>query len=318
MGQGKEAKKNNRLLDTEYGRVGNQYDANYQRNLAGADAARDRADSVFGQARQGYTNFLARPRTQFSAGARSLPGLQLFANTGGLSDENISRMRGAGGYDEFARTGGLSDTDRGMIRSAGTASIPGFYNALAAELSRGKDLSGGGPGYNSQASLLSRDRSRAASDAALNAELGLTNQVNEGRRWGISGLAGAEGNVVDALQRGKMFGISGLGELDRADKSYDLENQGLDLQALGGLRGLRSDTPGEVAMYERLLQEAMAGGAGARRGLIQDRMQYNPNKSFIERVGPYLNLGAGLAGAIFGGGGGRGAIQGIDIPKGFH
>lgn len=283
-----------------------------ERLMPGLYGAQQRAGQLYGDISSGYRNFLNRPKTPFSSSA--MPYYQEFARTGGINDENRSRIRGGGVFDEFARTGGLSEADKGNIRAQGTAAIPGFFDSLSAELGRANEATGGtNPGYNSQMSMLARDRSRGAADAALNAELGIMGQVNEGRRWGANSMSGAENALVDATQRGRLAGINGIGDLDKFGADYGLRQEGMDLSALSGLGNLYSSRPGEVGMYEDLLANALFGGAQARRGLIQDYMQYNPNRSWAERNAPWIQAGSALLGSAltggFGGGDGMSAAN---------
>jgi len=85
-------------------------------------------------------------------------------------------------------------------------------------------------------------------------------------------------------------GAQGLYQGDRDDAEFELGNRGLNLEALGGLRGLRTDVPGEVAMYEDLIGQGMRDRMGGIRGNLQDRMGYNQNKGF----GGYLMDGLGM------------------------
>lgn len=308
MGQSREAKKTNQMLDREYGNTSRQFDDFYNSRNRFADEARGRSNQAYNSAYQGYQDVFNDPSGGGGSRNRGVnpgrAGYDEFARTGGLSGENINRIRGNGVFDEFSRTGGLSNIDVANMRLYGSRTIPGFFDAVRRNLGSSSAAQGGyNPGYNSQTALLARDQARAAQDAALNTELGIVNTRNEGRRWGTEGMSGAERALVDANQRGRMFGIEGLNrgyefdrESDRYDRNFEAQNR---LAALEGMRGLRTDTPGEVGMYEEELLNSLMGGAGARRGLLQDRAAYNPNQNWFDKYGmPLLNAGAGVIGGL--------------------
>jgi hypothetical protein len=108
--------------------------------------------------------------------------------TGGISPEDQARMRGGGLYEEFAKTGGLSDKDRQNIRSRGTSGIPAMYDQMKQAQQRQAAVSGGyGPGANVMAGRMARQQQGGMADAALNSELGIQQQVNQGRQFGATG-----------------------------------------------------------------------------------------------------------------------------------
>lgn len=307
MGMSKQAKQANQQNQTEQQRFGKEV-TDYQNRLNPALAgAQQRADTSYNDIYGGYKNVLNRNRnTSGPFKSSAMPYFQEFAKTGGISPENQTRMRGNGVFDEFAKTGGLSEADRGNIRAQGTAAIPGFFDSLSAELGRQNEASGGtNPGYNSQTAMLARDKSRQSSDAALAAELGITNQVNQGREWGAQGVSDSEGRLVDATQRGRLAGITGMEGADEFGANYDLQRNaqdtGFDLSALQGMGNLRGQMPGEVGNYEDLLSKALFGGAAGRRGLMQDYMQYNPNQSWAQRNAPWIQAIAGAGGTALSG-----------------
>ncbi len=297
----------NQDLEREGRRVGSEYDQYNQRRNTLADDARTRSDAVFSQTLGGYQDFINRAKSGgFGRGPSSSRGYYKdFAETGGLDEENKRRIRGNGGFDEFAKTGGYNDADKTNIRSRALRTTPSFYDNVRNELDRANRQQGGGnPAFDASTAAIARQSSQATADASSDAEFGIMDRVNEGRKWGIGGMSDAETKLSDLLQRGKLAGAEGLSREDMAD--YDASSRGaeLELGALGGMRGLRTDTPGEVALYEDAVSGGMAGGAGARRGILNDRMAYNPNRSFAERLSPYLNMAGGVAGTLMGGPGG--------------
>lgn len=142
-------------------------------------------------------------------------GLKEFGRTGGLSSENINRMRGMGGFDEFAATGGIDPTQRANIRAKAISPIGSYATGTRDELSRRLALQGGyGPGFDSANRALQRDTSRAIADTSLNAELGIQDRVNEGRRFGISGIAGTEAGLAGLQSGNKLAGMQAAGNME--------------------------------------------------------------------------------------------------------
>lgn len=309
MGQSREAKKTNRMLDTEYNDSRNMYNQYLASREANANQARGRSDEAYNTAFSGYRNFLDRysGNPPGGGGGEGRAGYRRYSRGGGVTDENKQRIRGAGVFDEFARTGGYNEADKTNIRSRLTRSVPSFFENLKNEMSRQQVMSGGiNPTFDASLAALARQSSQATGDAVLDAETDIQDRVNQGRMWGSNSLSDAESRLVDAIQRGEMFGIEGLARKDSEDSQYDIANRGLELEALGGIRGLRTDAPGEVGMYEGLLQNAMQGRSGNAQNLLQQRMQYNPNRSWIERMAPLINAGVGIGSMFLPGGQFRG------------
>lgn len=229
----------------------------------GYQAASYSARPEFGEALQGYRNFAqtggideermraAHPSYQnfIQTGGidtarqkdidETIGMLKEFGRSGGVSEADRARMRGGGGYEEFAKTGGLSEEARQNIRSRATSVIPAAYQRATDEANRMRTLQGGyGPGATALRGRMLRESNQSAADAALNAELGIQQQVNQGRQFGIQGMSGSEqalqslvtGNqlagmsgsgqlgmsLANAIQQGRMFGTSGLDASERA------------------------------------------------------------------------------------------------------
>jgi hypothetical protein len=313
MGQSREAKKTNRMLDQEYSDTSRQYN-DYNTSREGyANEARGRSDQAYNTAYGGYQRYLDNyfdnpPSSGGNSEARA--GYRRYANGGGITDENKARIRGKGVFDEFARTGGYNEGDKTNIRSRLTSTIPAFYDAIRQQMQRQNvGMGGAGPTFDASLDALARQQSQAAGDATRDAELEINDRVNQGRQWGSSALSGAELGLVDATQRGETFGISGLRDLEGQDAQTDLANRGLTLQALQGLRGLRTDTPGEVSMYEGAIGNNMNAGANNRSNILQQRAAYNPNQSWLERMAPLINAGVGIGTSFLPGGAARGIFN---------
>lgn len=300
------ANKVNKDLETEGRRVGSQFDQYTQRREGLADEARGRSDAAYGSTMSGYQDLINRLKDP-AAGARGDSSRRYykdFAETGGLDDENKQRIRGMGVFDEFAKTGGWNEGQKANLRDRLTRGVASQYGNLRDELTRANASTGGSnPSFDASTSAMARQQFQQGQEALTDAETEIMDRVNQGRMWGSSSMSDAERALVDALQRGKMFGAEGMSREDDADWRAGAANREMELGALGGMAGLRGQTPGEVNMYEGAVAGGLQGGADARRGILNDRMAYNPNRSFAERISPYFNMAAGAAGSFFGGGG---------------
>lgn len=233
--------------------------------------AKERGDATFDTAFSGFKNLLGRGPSAYD------PMFKNFATTGGLTDENRRRIRGGGVFDEAARTGLVSEGDKSSLRARGARQAPAFFDALKDKFSTAAQTTGAGPSYTSSLSRMARDQSRAASDTALDTELDIMDRVNEGRRWGASGMSGSETGLAGLESANKRFGIEG-------GARNELANKGLDLEALRGIVGLRSSTPGEqFGLYDMILN-TIGSRAGASRGNLGLRTSYDPNVSWFDRL----------------------------------
>lgn len=310
MGRTREAKRVQSRIDTESDRINQDYDEFNRQRQGYGDAARGRSDLVFNEALDNYRNFIGSGGgAGFGIGPEARAGFRRYSRGGGLSPENINNLRAGGTFAEFARTGGLSEADKGTFRARGTASIPRFYENVRNNLATARAAQGNyAPGYDAQMAASTRDQANAFQDAATGVEADILDRVSRGRQWGAEGMSGAEQALVAALQRGEMFGIEGLARSDMFDSENDYRNRGLDLAAIEGMRGLRTDTPGEVDLYERSQLAGMGQRNQATAGMIDRNMAYNPGGNWWDRWGRDLaGFGVGVAGTFAGGGGPAGA-----------
>lgn len=285
MGRTKQSKQVGDQMFGEGNRINKQYDAYDTAQGGYANEARNRANFVFDETRGNYQKFLNNPSTGIGSSGF---GMDAFTP----SAENVSRMRGNGVFDEYAKTGGLSEADKGTYRARGIASIGSFYDNLKNQLARQRSIAGGtDPGFDAQTAALARQQSQGAQTAATNTEADILDRVTQGRQWGAGSLSDAERGVVDATQRGQMFGANA-----------NLQNRGLNLEALRGLQSLRTDVPGEVAMDEGNRLAGM-GQRNAAYGANMDRLgQYFPNNNWFDRNKALLGFGAGIGASFIPGG----------------
>ena len=189
-----------------------------------------------------------------------------FATTGGLSAQDIARMRDPG-YEEFANTGGISETQRAGMRARGTSPIAALYAQNKADLNRAQGMSGS-PGYAATMAKLARGAGQGMSEASLNAELGIMDQVNKGRQFGIAGRAGQETALQNLLSQNKLGGMGLAGDIGMRLGSAQATNRINATQAAG---------EADASLANTLTQNRLAGlGAAATqtRGL-EDSLTQN-------------------------------------------
>ena len=200
-----------------------------------------------------------------------IAGFKEFARTGGIGADEQDRMRGRGIYEEFSKTGGLSDADRANIRSRATSVIPAMYQQMGDESNRMSSVQGGyGPGRAALQSRLARDQASGLSDATRDAELGIMEQVNEGRQWGTEGMTSSEATLQDLLTRNKLQGLTGASQTQ-----LGLQNSMLQGRQYGtsGMTGLAENQRQAEIQREQIAAQNRASGAAssAANAALQQR-----------------------------------------------
>jgi len=186
-------------------------------------------------------------------------------NSGGLSDENRSRIRGNGVFDEFAKTGGLSGADVANMRSRGGSTIPAFYSSLKDEMERGKAVNNGfNPGYTGQVAKMARDQAHAAQAANLDTELGITDTRNKGRMFGASSLSDAERGLAGLESSNRMGALGGMRDIagHGEDPSAILQALGMGQDEIMQLLGARSQRYDNGNWFQKNLQPLVGAAAG--------------------------------------------------------
>lgn len=257
--------------------------------------AQTRSSDIYNQAAQGFGNIISSGGAVPNQGAikGDIRELQDWGRNS-ISPEDMARMRGGGGYEEFARTGGYSPQAIAELK-LNAAQVPqSFFSSLAGMNSRNQAVSGGqNPGFTAQQIALARERGRGATQAKLDADIGVNEAVNAGRRWGIGGMSDSENAVQQLLSRNRLAALSGALSGDTNLAQMGSQNA---LAALQGLRGLRTDVPGEVNMYDRELMNLIGGLDDSQRAALQLQLGANPDQGdFFQRFSRYAAPFAGLA-----------------------
>jgi hypothetical protein len=256
-----------------------------------------------------------------NARARGSSGIPAFYNRIREEGNRLGRVQGGGGPGQAALMSRLArDESRGVADAArdtelgikeavnkgrqwGTEGMTSSEVSLQDLLSRNKlaGMAGVSAATTGMADSIGRNRASAAGTAA-------GNEANwEGLRTGnqLAGTRGLEGMAESAAQRGMAASAQSSADA-RWRASFLADNM---LAGAGGLANLRTDVPGEVALYDRNRLES--------RGVWNQGMSAMPRDQGWGR--DLLNAAATGAGAYFGGmGGGGGGGQlpgGVDLKK---
>ena len=196
----------------------------------------------------------------------NIAGFKEFARTGGIGADEQDRMRGRGIYEEFSKTGGLSDADRANIRSRATSVIPAMYQQMGDEANRMSSVQGGyGPGRAALQSRMARDQASGLSDATRDAELGIMEQVNEGRQWGTEGMTSSEATLQELLTRNKLQGLSGASDTEQRLMDSIISGKQYGISGIGGLaeNQRQAEIQREQIAAQRAAARAASSGASA-------------------------------------------------------
>lgn len=281
--------------------------------------SQSRADQAWNTAYGGYSDFLKN----YSPGGAGYNSIYDKDRVGKI-DAGTARIRGdANDYRGFAhgdspagavygglmKDGGYDDKATADFRSRATSTIPSFYDALKQNMDRTNRIQGDiNPGYTSQSAAMARDAGQQAQKAATVAETELHDRIQAGKLEGArgyssnyaTGMAGAVGAENTANQTDL--------ELARYLQANGLQMGQLQLSGLAGLRGLRTDVPGEEKMnLDAILQGRQIGDNALNNTITQqgnqDARGFNKIKTILGALGSGLSTGIG-AGSLpsFGGG----------------
>lgn len=225
-----------------------------------------------------------------------------FRRFGGAEDKN--RLRGGGVFDEYSKTGGFSEADKSDFMAQATGTVPKFYESIANELDRMKNVTGGaGPGYDAQMAKLVRDRTQAGQGAILDAKTGLRTLMDNNRRWGTEGMMNSENllaqNQMQAM--GQAGGFAGQrASMDQAERNAQRDDDyRWTFGALGGLQDMYGMAPGEEGQLMSNINQSRQLRGGLQGQNLDRRMAYNPNVSAFDRAMQLGQLGGSLAMSAF-------------------
>lgn len=105
------------------------------------------------------------------------------------------------GYRYFANQGGFTPEEASEFRGRATATLPSYYEALKNQLESQNAVAGGfNVGFNPQMAKLAREKGRGASEAALGAEVDLSEMVRKNKLLGLEGVSRLDREYQEALR----------------------------------------------------------------------------------------------------------------------
>jgi hypothetical protein len=183
------------------------------------------------------------------------------------------------GYGEFADTGGFSEGDIRDIRARGVSPIRAAYGNALNEMERRKNLQGG---YSPNASVLrakmAREQGQLSADAVQNVNAGIAQMRQQGRLAGLGGLSSTSQADIGFGQQAQLANQSArLRAAELNASPYSLPNQ--KLQALAGMSGMYSATPGQADLFGNQVLNAQRNqlnleGQQAQLGQMKNQGQY--------------------------------------------
>jgi len=325
----KNAKKINQDAEDEGRRINREGDRFDDYAWGGLPQARDKgrkiADRQYGVYDEILDNKYAGRSVERGAGmggGGNLRGYEdYFKNFGGGIDETAqNRIRGGGKYDEYSRTGGFNPAQETDFINRATGAVPKFYEAIQNDMDRMKGVQGGySPGFDAQSAKIAREKTQAGQDAILNANVDLKNIKDANTRWGTEGMTASETGLQDMLTRNKLQSMGSAAGLAQARGDMDFRDAQAQRDddyrwtfgALGGLQDMYGAVPGEENMYMDQINNGRQIRGGQQGANLDRRMQYNPNRSFMDQVGQGLGAVAPIFSAFGGGfGNNRGGSRG--------
>ena len=314
-----EAKKTNQLIDAERQRAGarGEADRTYYEGRRGVATGRD--DDLRNKLLSGYESFANYSgnsgNSVGSGGGYVAPQYKLDDSLSSLE----KRYGGLSGgldtaykkYGELADTGGYSDEDQRNIRARGSSTIPSFYGRLRDEMGRRAGMTGlSGSGFTTALDdRLSRQQARAAQEASLGTELGLSGAIREGKlqglgglerigQYGYGGLRDIGGERQRILEQNESAAASARNaNTGRANEEQEYINR-MRMAGLGGLQELYGSSPAETARYEEMLMRDRGMTSDEQMNNIGMRAQYNPNRSGWDKFKDIMQIGGGIASAF--------------------
>jgi len=204
--------------------------------------------------------------------------------TGGLSAEDMNRMRGGGVFEDYQKTGGYTPEQLGDIRARANSTLPAFYDTVRQGQNRMASIQGGNPAASAaMGARLAREQAKGMREQTLDTELGLSDRVRQGQQWGAEGGAQAEG-ALQSLRTGNMLsGLRGAGDtrgnmLNSIAQNRTAASQGWTQGELGlggliqqgrfyGTSGLKGVADSEQAAANAAAARGAASQADQTRGL---------------------------------------------------
>jgi hypothetical protein len=141
-------------------------------------------------------------------------------SSGGMQ-QGGRQQGGMSTFADFATTGGYSKEDIANMRARGVSPIRAAYANAEREIQRNRSLQGGySPNMAAARVKMARERGQAGADAAQNVEASLAEMKNQGKRFGLTGMAsalqGKAGMYGATPGMANMFGNNALNAMNQS------------------------------------------------------------------------------------------------------
>lgn len=166
-------------------------------------------------------------KTDIDSAQKSTKGT--LSTTQNQANQNLNPA--SSGYQNFAATGGITPQQQQLTRVQAQQGVAGLYDSMKQNLDRQKAIQGGySPGFGANEAQLARQGSASASNAVNSADLGLLQQIQQGKLAGLGGLTN-----IGGLYQGQVPQELGIqAQLAEAKPSWWQNIQG-GLGAIGGI-----------------------------------------------------------------------------------
>lgn len=300
-----------RTIQSEYGRIGRDIGGFRNRVNNMIPGAQQRSTDLYNQilARAGQASNQSYSPNDFE----SYGIFRDFAGpNGGIDPNRISSIdENIGGFKDIAKTGGWSEQDQVNARARASRTPTAFFTNLRNDMERRRSATSGyAPGFGAAAARNTRESARAATDAVLDADIGIAESIRSGKLAGLTGANSAEMGLINAISQGRQFGASGMqqGEGMALDAT-----QRENLAGMSALANLYGSSPGELGMLLGLDLEGLGMQGNQTQGLIGQQGAEDTRR--WDRKQRVANTGAGAAVTAAGGGPG-GTGQFMNKPRG--
>lgn len=207
------------------------------------------------------------------------------ANAGYLNQVVGGPMHGFGsygGYQDFANTGGYSPEDIQALRARSIAPLRAVYANAQNDINRQRSLQGNySPNYTAAKAKMARELGYGISDANMNTEAALADQIRQG----------------------KLAGLGGMTNIDQALLNAETSRLGTGANILRGMGDLYGTAPGLASLYEKGLLDSSQQGLGVEnlqqeqlRSILggQNNVSQTPGnfQSAMGNLGSIFNLGS--------------------------
>ena len=158
---------------------------------------------------QGFGNAAQQGQADYSSLMGT--GRGLLGTILGSGDGNFGAY---GGYQDFANTGGLSSQNISDMRARSVAPLRATYANAQDNIRRQRSLQGGfSPNYTAASAKMARELGSSLADASTNVEAQLADSIRTGKLAGLSGMTGIDTSKLNSQNQRLGLANSTLGQM---------------------------------------------------------------------------------------------------------